>query len=145
MMMRAKRELKQRLDALRRVAVFADCTDEELQTIDSLITEITVPPGKALVREGEAGLEFMVVVEGEADVTREGDKIASIGPGSFIGEMALLDKAPRSATVTAATEMELFVLTIGEFFSLLNESPAVKDKIVGAAERRRDQNETTPC
>ena len=143
--MRAKREQRQRLDALRKVEVLAECTDDELRAIDSLITEVTVPTGKVLVREGEPGLEFMIVVEGTAGVTRDGQEIAEIGPGSFIGEMALLDKAPRSATVTATSDLDLFVLTIGEFFSLLRESPAAQEKIIGAAERRREANATTPC
>ena len=143
--MRAKRELKQRLDALRKVAVLEECTDEELQAIDSLITEVHMPAGKVLTREGEPGLEFMIVVEGEATVSRDGHDVATVGPGSFIGEMALLDKGPRTATVTAQNDMDLFVLTIGEFFSLLRESPAVKDKVVSAAERRRSENATTPC
>lgn len=135
--MGGKREKKERLAHLRAVDVLAEATDEELEQIDALTTEIAVPAGKVLTRAGEPGFEFMIVVEGEAAVQRDGDEVARVGPGSFIGELALLDHAPRTATVKAATDMVVWVLNAGEFFSLLNDSPSVKEKIVRAAEARR--------
>lgn len=129
-----------RLDALRAVAVFSACGDDELESIDRLTTELRVPQGKVLTHEGAGGLDFIVVVEGTATVDRDGEEVATVGPGSFIGEMALLDRAPRSATVTAETDMSLLVLNIGEFFSMLDSSPGVRAKVEAAARERREAN-----
>jgi CRP/FNR family transcriptional regulator, cyclic AMP receptor protein len=120
------------------VALFRPCAKHELRRIAALADEVEAPKGKTLAREGDFGAEFFVVVEGTATATRRGRKVATIGPGSFFGEMALLDEGPRAATVTADTDMVLLVLTSRAFSSLLNDVPSVSRRILrGMAERLR--------
>ena len=133
---RQSRDAKIRL--LSGVALFSTCAKHELRRIASLADEIEAPEGKTLAREGDTGAEFFVVVEGTATATRRGRKVGTIGPGSFFGELALLDQGPRAATVTADTDMQLLVLTSRAFFDLVDELPSVNRKILaGMAERLR--------
>ena len=134
---RQSKDAKVRL--LAGVALFRPCTRRELTRIAALVDEIEAPEGKTLTREGEPGWEFFVVAEGTATARRGGRKVAEIGPGSFFGEMSLLDEGPRSATVTADTDMHLLVLTSRSFSSLIDEVPVVARRILrGMAERLRD-------
>jgi len=120
------------------VDLFGGCSKSELARIAALADEIDVPAGKALTREGESGWEFFVIAEGNAKATRNGRRIASFGPGSFFGEMSLLDQGPRSATVSAETDMQLLVLTSRGFFTLVDHMPSVGRKVLaGMAERLR--------
>jgi len=120
-----------RYTGLRALEAFAECTDEELKRIDSLLSETSISEGRVMMREGETGLEFIVILEGRATVTRSGSELATLGPGDFVGEMALLSDEiqPRSATVTAATPMRVYVMNAGEFSALLNEVPTMREKI----------------
>jgi CRP/FNR family transcriptional regulator, cyclic AMP receptor protein len=139
---RANRDTKIRL--LSGVALFSPCAKHELKRIAALVDEIEAPEGKTLAREGDYGSEFFVVVKGTATAKRRGRKIGTIGPGSFFGELALLDQGPRVATVTADTDMQLLVLTSRAFSSLLDDVPSVSRRILrGMAERLRDA-ESTP-
>ncbi|MGH2978758.1 MAG: cyclic nucleotide-binding domain-containing protein [Solirubrobacterales bacterium] len=133
---RKGKDAKMRL--LNDVALFRPCTKSELARIASLVDEVEAPEGKTLTREGESGWEFFVVAEGKATARRGGRKVAEIGPGSFFGEMSLLDEGPRSATVIADTDMHLLVLSSRSFSSLIDEVPAVARRILrGMAERLR--------
>jgi CRP-like cAMP-binding protein len=125
------------LDLLRQIPFFADCTYEELQRIDSLFSEAEVEPGHVLVREGGAGRQFVVIRAGQARVTRDGKELNVLGPGSFVGEVALLHATPRNATVTALTPMSIYVANAGEFSALLSESPTIAAKIRGADGERQ--------
>jgi len=125
------------LDVLRQVPLFAECTDEELDRIDALFAEAEVPPGHVLLREGSIGRQFVVILTGEASVTREGVEVNRLGPGDFLGEMALLHSTPRQATVTAMAPMTIYVATAGEFSALLVEAPSIARKIRRADEERR--------
>jgi CRP-like cAMP-binding protein len=109
--------------------MFADATDEELLRIDQLTTMIRVRAGRKLTVEGLVGRDCMIVIEGRARVTRECSAIAEIGPGEMIGEMALLDGRPRSATVEAMTPMRLLVLHPGEFEEMVRVSTSVRAKL----------------
>ena len=128
----AKREEQARLDGLRALEAFAECSDDELERIDSLVTETRIPAGRVIMTEGKPGLEFVVLQEGTATITREGNELGTVGPGAIVGEMALLDPelGPRSATVTAASDIRALVLNAGEFTSLLRESPTMREKIL---------------
>ncbi len=98
-----------------------------------------MPAGKALVTEGETGHEFFVILSGTAKVTRRGRKIASLAPGDAFGELALLEKAPRNATVVAETDMELVVLGQREFAGIVDEVPGFARKMLaGMAKRLRE-------
>ena len=123
---------------LRDITLFNDCSDDELRGIDALVTELVVMPGRELARQGAHAREFLVIGSGEALVTRDGEEIGRLGAGSFVGEMALLDGGRRSATVTAATLMTIYVLHTTDFWALLQLAPRVAAKIQAAAAARRD-------
>ncbi|MEX2556443.1 MAG: cyclic nucleotide-binding domain-containing protein [Actinomycetota bacterium] len=140
--MRSKKQRKN--EALSNVMLFSGCDGKEISKIASLATEIAVPEGKVLAREGEAGREFYVILDGKADVEIGGNQVATLGPGDFFGEMALLDQGPRVATVKAVTPMEVAVLDPREFVSLIEEHPAVARKVLKVMAGRLRGAEQSP-
>jgi CRP-like cAMP-binding protein len=124
---------------LAEVPLFSACSKKDLQLLSKRTERVHVPPGKVLVREGAAGAEFFVILAGEAEVSRHGRGVATLGPGDFFGDLALLDRAPRNATVTAKTEMELAVLGQREFAAMIDEVPGFAHKLLsGLAHRLRE-------
>jgi CRP-like cAMP-binding protein len=132
------------LDHLAAVPLFAGCTRKELETIAKATTELTIEQGKEFVGQGDVGREAFVIVEGTADVLRGGRKIATLGPGESVGELALLDHGPRTASVVAATPMTVLVLGPREFSAVLDSVPTLTHKILAALAGRVRQldNET---
>jgi CRP-like cAMP-binding protein len=129
-------------DMLSGVWLFGNCSKKELTALASLATQIDVPAGKTLVTQGEPGREFFVIVSGKAEATRGGIPIGVLGPGTFFGEMSLLESKPRVATVTTTEPTSVLVLTAREFDSLVERMPAVDRKIlVVLAERLREIEE----
>lgn len=127
-----------KLELLGNVRLFSTCNKRELARIAALVDEVEAPKGKVLVRQGDTGEECFVIAEGQAKATMRGRGSAVLRPGSFFGEMALLDQGPRSATVTAETDMHLLVLGSRQFSALINEVPTVAVRIMqGLAERLR--------
>jgi CRP/FNR family transcriptional regulator, cyclic AMP receptor protein len=134
-----------KLELLGNVRLFSTCNKRELARIASLVDEIEAPKGKVLVRQGDTGQECFVIAEGRAKATMRGKGTAMLGPGSFFGEMSLLDQGPRSATISAETDMRLLVLGSREFSALVNEVPVVAVRIMrGLAERLRDAEPRQP-
>ncbi len=130
---------KEILDAVRAIPLFSTCNNKELREIARLGTRVSVPAGKAITTEGKAGRELLVILDGRATCRAKGKKLAHFGPGEFFGEMSLLDKGPRSATVTAESDMDLLVLDGHEFRSLIEVSPGVAWKMLTSmAGRLRD-------
>ena len=128
-----------KVELLRGVSLFSACSNRELTRIASLADEIAVPEGRVLIRQGEPGREFFVIVHGKARVSARGKKAKTLGPGAGMGELALLDQGPRSATVTATSDMYLLVLDSRSFSSLIAEVPSVAGKIFRVmAERLRE-------
>jgi CRP-like cAMP-binding protein len=124
------------------VSLFRGCSDKELGHIQSLTTEIDVPAGEVLCREGQPGLQFFVIVDGQAAVAIGDQHVADLGAGEFFGEMALLDGGSRIATVSAKSPMRLLVLNRQEFFTLLSDAPTVVRRIltsIGARLREAEQ------
>ena len=120
------------------VPLFAQCSKRDLTEIARFVDQIDVPEGRELINEGEVGHEAFVVVEGHASVTRDGAELAAIGPGDVFGEMALIDRAPRNATVVSTSPMQLIVIGKREFSGLLDESESFRTSIMSAlAERVR--------
>jgi CRP/FNR family transcriptional regulator, cyclic AMP receptor protein len=127
-----------KIELLRGVELFHHCRKGDLARIAALADVVECPAGKTLTKEGEPGWEFFVVVDGRATARRGGRKLGTIGSGSFLGEMSLLDQGPRTATVTADTDMQLLVLSSRSFSQLIDEVPAVGRRIMaGMAERLR--------
>jgi CRP-like cAMP-binding protein len=122
--------------------LFSTCSARDLKTIRRASEEVTVPAGRVLVEEGTIGREFFLIVDGEATVSRNGQKVATLGPGQYFGELALLDRRPRSATVTSDTEMLLLVLGQRQFNGVLDAVPALSHKLLAAmATRLRESDQ----
>jgi CRP/FNR family cyclic AMP-dependent transcriptional regulator len=98
-------------ERLKAIPVFASLDDETLRGIATFATETSVPAGKHLLKEGDYAYEFMAIEEGEAEVVRGGERVAMLGPGDFFGEIAVLEKTLRTATVVAITPMRLMTLS----------------------------------
>ena len=126
---------------LAKIPLFKECTKKELQAVSRLVTPINVKAGKVLTKEGDAGREFMIIATGSASVRRKGRKIATLGPGDFFGELALLAGVPRTATVIAESDMIVEALNRAEFATLLDESPSIARKVLSAVARRTYDNE----
>jgi len=134
----------ERLNPLRRLALFADASDVELQRASSLLTLLTAEAGTVLINEGSIGLEFLIIADGQAAVTTGAGEarrvLAVLGAGDFVGEMALLERVPRTATVTAVTPVSFYVANTAEFRSLLEAVPSVGERITRAAADRARAN-----
>jgi CRP-like cAMP-binding protein len=126
---------------LAKIPLFKECTKKELQAVSRLVTPINVKAGKVLTKEGDAGREFMIIATGSASVRRKGRKIATLGPGDFFGELALLAGVPRTATVIAESDMTVEALNRAEFATLLDESPSIARKVLSAVAKRSYDNE----
>jgi CRP/FNR family transcriptional regulator, cyclic AMP receptor protein len=100
-----------KVNALKRAPLFQDLSRKELGHLARVSEDLEIPTGTALCKEGEIGREFFVIVEGKVEVTRGGKRVAMRGGGEFVGEIALLEQTPRTATVTAKTPLRVFVLT----------------------------------
>jgi CRP-like cAMP-binding protein len=122
---------------LQGVPFFSGLSKRELARVAQSADEVDVKEGEALAREGEFGKEFFVISEGTAEVTRDGAQIATLGPGDFFGEMALLGDDKRMATVTAASPMQVFVMTRTSFRSIDREMPELHARVIEAIEARR--------
>lgn len=133
-----------KVELLAAVPLFSACSDRELKRIAALATPLEAPEGDVLTTEGSPGSEFFVIAEGTARVTLRGEELATLGPGDFFGEMALLDQEPRAATVTATGPMTVYVIGASEFGSLLEEAPSVSRKLLRGLAHRPRRAEKAP-
>jgi CRP/FNR family cyclic AMP-dependent transcriptional regulator len=124
------------------VPLFEGLSKKQLRRISVLMTRVDLPAGKMLTREGQQGYEFVIVLEGEVEVRRGDRVVATRGPGEYVGEIALLDRRPRTATVVATTPVSVEVLSRREFMSLLNEAPELSEQIIATMARRLADLET---
>ncbi|MBL88941.1 MAG: hypothetical protein CL886_10475 [Dehalococcoidia bacterium] len=128
---------------INQVPLFSGLSKTEMKSLKMLMTEVDINSGKTVVREGDVGREFMIILSGTAAVSKQGNKFASLGPGDFFGEMSLLGKGPRSATITAETDLQLKALNRREFATMLHNNPKIAEKILADAHSRSSQNPTT--
>ena len=113
------------VDRLARVPLFSDCSRRDLQTVARVVRSIPHRKGTVIAREGDPGVGLFIIMDGTAEVTIGGKKRATLGPGDFFGEIALLDGGPRTATVTATSDVQLLGLTEWVFRGLMVEHPAI--------------------
>ena len=125
-----------KVDALRKAPLFEGLSKKELEELARLADDLEVPEGKVLTRQGDTGREFFVLMDGEVEVERDGQSLGRRGAGDFIGEIALIEDIPRTATVTAATSVRLFVLTGQSFRSVVEAQPEVENKVLRTLARR---------
>ena len=117
---------------LRDVPLFADCSRRELRQIAELADEVVVPAGTTLTKEGASGREFVVIVDGSASVHRRGQKVNELGTGDFLGEIALVSRGPRTATVRTTQPTHALVITAPSFRALLRRTPSMQQKVLEA-------------
>jgi CRP-like cAMP-binding protein len=123
---------KAKVDQLRNVPLFSSCSTRDLQKIAGAVDETTVKAGAKLADQGQQGREAFIIVEGTCTVARNGKKVATLGPGAVVGELSLLDHGPRTATVTADTDMDVLVLDQRHFMGVLDDVPALSHKLLAS-------------
>lgn len=125
-----------KVDALKRAPLFEGLSKKELAELARVTEDLKIDAGTVLCREGKIGHEFFVIVDGDAEVTKGGKRIATRSGGDFVGEIALLTTTRRTATVTATTPLRCFILTQSHFRRVLEENPGVQLKVMKALAER---------
>jgi CRP-like cAMP-binding protein len=130
-----------KVELIRGLPLFELCSKRDLRRIAALAEERVLEAGTELIRQGEPGTEFYVVVDGEIEVRRNGRRAASLGAGSFVGEIALLSRSPRTATVVATTPLRVLAIEGKSFVELLDSMPELWLKVARALAERVDADE----
>jgi CRP-like cAMP-binding protein len=133
-----------KIKALEQIPMFSACTRKELGRIASVTQLVTAEAGAEVAKEGEAGREFFVIIDGTAEVVIGGRSVAELGPGDFFGEMALLDQSPRVGSVVAKTPMSLYRIEARDFSRLIDEVPFLGKKLLRGLALRIRQTEKAP-
>ena len=124
---------------LQGVRLFSSLSKKELEALASLTTQLDIPAGTELMREGALAHEFFVIEDGLAEVRLAGERIAELGPGDFFGEIALVETGRRTATVTATRPLRVIAMTRQEFSRMQRDMPAVADRIEAAVRARLER------
>ena len=120
----------EKLDLLHRIPLFAGFDRRHLERLSMLTEEVDVPAGKVLIRQGELGDDLMIIYSGTVAVERDGERINKLGPGDFFGEIALLERGPRTATVTAEIPSRLLVINHRDFHAVMEEFPDIAARVL---------------
>jgi CRP-like cAMP-binding protein len=131
-----------RIERLEEVPLLAGCSRKQLRAIARISEVLEVPGGTVLARRGDAGEEFFMILDGHARVEVSPRKHGKLEPGSYFGEMSLLDGGPRSASVTAETPLRLLVIKRRDFSTLLREAPDLTESLLATLSRRLRHAET---
>jgi CRP/FNR family cyclic AMP-dependent transcriptional regulator len=126
----------EKVELIKRAPLFWSCSKRELQQIAQIADEIDLRVGKEMTRQGERGREFFVLLEGDAEVVKDGRSINTLGAGDFFGEIALVSDRPRTATVTATSPVRALVITDRAFRRLLEDQPDIQSKVLAALAAR---------
>ena len=125
-----------KIELLKRVPLFERCSQRELAQIAMLADELDLPTARELTHQGAGGYEFIVLIEGQADVVRGVRVVNELGPGDFVGEIALVSGKPRTATVKTRGPARVLVITASGFRTLMRDVPSIKDKVLAAVTAR---------
>jgi CRP/FNR family transcriptional regulator, cyclic AMP receptor protein len=131
-------------DELASMSLFAGLTEEQLEDVAGTVFERRVKQGKTVLKQGQWGHEFLLVLEGELEVRRDGQVVATAGPGSYLGELAVLDDVRRNATVVATMPSVVGAIETSLFVPLLSAIPVLADRIVANATRYESPTDRTP-
>jgi CRP/FNR family cyclic AMP-dependent transcriptional regulator len=126
----------QKVDLIRKAPLFAPLSRRELERVATIADEIDLQEGKEMTRQGAPGREFFVILEGTADVQRDGQTINTLASGDFFGEIALISEEPRTATVVATSPVRALVITARSFRRLMDESPEIRGSVDAAMHER---------
>ncbi len=126
----------EKLDLLRTVPLFGGLSERDLERIGALADIVDLPAERRIMTQGERGAEMFVMVSGNARVERDGESLGERGPGTVLGEIALIDGGPRTASVTLAADSRLLVLARREFHTLMDEFPEVRVQVLDAVAHR---------
>ena len=118
------------IEHLAKVELFSACTKRELQRIGKAAEELTIPAGTTLTEQGKPGTEAYVLVSGQATAKRNGRKVITFGPGDIMGELSLFDHGPRTATITADTDLDVLLIDARHFTAMIDELPSVAHKVL---------------
>jgi CRP-like cAMP-binding protein len=125
-----------KMQALGSVPLFSDLRPRDLESVAQLADEVDLPAGHVLMRQGDNGSQMFIISSGEARVERNGQTLATLGPGSVLGEMAIVAEGPRVATATLTKPSHLFVLTHRDFHTLMADHASVRDCVLNEVARR---------
>jgi CRP/FNR family cyclic AMP-dependent transcriptional regulator len=131
-------------DLLRSVPLFTGMTDSAIESVGGLAHEVHFASGQELVRQGDEGDSFLVIVEGRATVSQNGETLRGLGPGDYLGEIALIDGGPRTATVTAIEAVRALVVDRSEFKRLIDDFSAVRFHVLTALTQRIRREAPSP-
>ena len=134
--MRLRKNAKIKL--LQGVPLFSRCSGKELDALSLIADELDFKEGRELAREGAAGREFFVIVDGTAEVTRGKRKLRTLTDGDFFGEISLITRLPRTATVKTVSPLRALVITDRSFRRMLDDSPSIQRKVLEALGERLD-------
>ncbi len=135
---------RRKIELLAAVPLFSNCSKRDLATIARLAHEVELPAGHTLIRENaRVAYSFFVLVEGEAEVRRGNSLLTTLGPGDFLGELALILRRPRTATVTLTAPCRLISISAHNFHPLLMRSPSIQFKLLEAVAERLEERETS--
>ena len=129
-------------DQLANVPLFSALSKRDLQRVAKASDEISIAAGRVLVEQGRTGHEFFLILEGEAVVRRNNRKVATLGPGQYFGELAILDRGPRSASVVANTDMRVLVLGQRDLVGVLDSIPGMASKLLTTMAQRLREADT---
>ena len=127
---------KDAIERFRAVPIFSACSDTELAEVDRVADEVHVEAGRTIMSQGDLGQELAVVIEGQVEVVKDGTAIATLGPGSYFGEIALLDSLTRTATVRAVTDVVLEVIDRRGLNTLLDDVPSIARSLLAGMSQR---------
>jgi CRP/FNR family transcriptional regulator, cyclic AMP receptor protein len=127
-------------DLLKRVPLFSDLEDRELQQIANSMKQRRFSPGQQIAVEGQSGVGFFVIEDGQAKVTVGGDEVRTLGPGDYFGEVALITQGARTATVTADSDLTTWGMTFWDFRPLVEDTPSIAWKLLQSAVKQYDQS-----
>jgi CRP-like cAMP-binding protein len=131
-----------KVDHLADTWLFSTLSRKELARLARVCDEVEVPSGRVLVKEGDFGREFFLIRSGQATVKRRGRKVASLKPGQYFGELSLLSRLPRNATITADSDMDLLVMGQREFSAAIEDVPTIAHKMLEAMARRLSESDS---
>jgi CRP-like cAMP-binding protein len=127
---------KNSLKHLRYSPLFNSCSTKDLERIAKAGDRVTMAKGKTMIRQGDPGKEAFIILSGKAVVKKSGKKVATLGTGSVVGELSLLDHGPRTATVVCESDCQLLVISRGNFLRLTDKVPALTHKLLGSLSLR---------